>query len=418
MTASLEHVLALPLHPAIAALTAAELGAVLLSPDRVGVPSSWWGHVPFAHWLVHELKPCLLVELGTHYGVSFSAFCNAVRQYGLATRCYAVDTWQGDEHAGFYDESVFNGISASVRQNYASFATLVRSSFDAAIGQFAENSIDLLHIDGLHTYEAVKADFEAWWPKLSDRGVVLFHDIAIHERGFGVWRFWREISQRHPSFEFHHSCGLGVLAPGGVVPDFIQALIAMESAVGTVLRQRLAALGDRWIQADERARDSVTIRALTEYQHGMQTENARLRQQLDLQSEATHSTHMIASGTGAADMAGAWTQTTGVVSATSGTITAAAANLRYKKVGRTVLISVVVPVIINGSGSGALLIALPFTAGPGTYVLNGRETSAGKVLAGSIASNSGELAIMYYDGSYPGSNGANLTLSGIYEAAA
>ncbi len=134
--------------------------------------------------------------------------------------------------------------------------------------------------------------------------------------------------------------------------------------------------------------------------------------------ESQNVVNMIASDTGDTVIAGGWTQTTGVVSATSGTITTATGNLRYKKFGRTVLINLVVPVTINGSGSGALLVALPFTAGSGTYVLNGRETSAGKVLAGSIAPNSGMLAIMYYDGSYPGSNGANLTLSGIYEAVA
>jgi SAM-dependent methyltransferase len=134
--------------------------------------------------------------------------------------------------------------------------------------------------------------------------------------------------------------------------------------------------------------------------------------------EGQDAANLIASGTVAIDMPGAWTQTTTAVSATSGTITTATGNLRYKKFGRTVVISVVVPVTTNGSGSGALLVALPFTAGPGTYVLNGRETSAGKVLAGSIAPNSRELAIMYYDGSYPGTNGAYLTLSGIYEVAA
>ena len=281
-----------PTHSAIAALAAADLDAVLLPPDRVGLPSSWWGHVPFAHWLVYELKPRLVVELGTHYGVSFSAFCNAVRQHGLATRCYAVDTWQGDEHSGFYDESVFNSISASVQQNYSSFATLLRSSFDAAVELFADGSIDLLHIDGLHTYEAVKADFEAWSPKLSDRCVLLFHDITIYEHGFGVWRFWKEISPRHPSFEFHHSCGLGVLAPGAAVPGFIQALIGTEHAAATALRQRLAALGERWILVDERARDSVTIGALKHAQQAAHMEITRLQQTLHLQDEAAKAAHM------------------------------------------------------------------------------------------------------------------------------
>jgi hypothetical protein len=275
-----------PSHPAIAALTAADLEAVLLPPERVGLPSSWWGHVPFAHWLVHELNPGLIVELGTHHGISFSAFCNAVKRYGLATRCYAVDTWQGDEHAGFYDESVFSNVSAFVEQNYSSFATLIRSSFDAATGLFADNSIDILHIDGLHTYEAVKTDFEAWLPKLSDRGVVLFHDIAIYERSFGVWQFWQEISQHYPSFEFNHGCGLGVLAPGGAVPDFISALIQTEPEVAATLRQRLAELGERWISLDKSARASVTIDALNHGHQLAHTENARLQQEVLLQGEA------------------------------------------------------------------------------------------------------------------------------------
>jgi Rhamnan synthesis protein F/Methyltransferase domain len=273
-------------HPAIAALTAPELETLLLPPDRVGLPSSWWGHVPFAHWLVRELKPRLVVELGTQHGISFSAFCNAVRRDELATRCFAVDTWQGDEHSGFYDQSVFNSISASVRQNYSSFATLLRSSFDSAIGQFAEGSIDLLHIDGLHTYDAVKADFESWLPKVSDRGVVLFHDTAIYERGFGVWQFWKEISQCYPSFEFHHSCGLGVLAPGNAVPDFISALTRIEPAVALTLRHRLAELGERWISVDERVRASITIDTLNRRLQQAQAENTSLQHEVQLRGEA------------------------------------------------------------------------------------------------------------------------------------
>src|SRR5262245_46039216 len=41
---------------------------------RIGVVSAWLGHAPFAHWIVRAARPRVLVELGTHNGVSYSAF--------------------------------------------------------------------------------------------------------------------------------------------------------------------------------------------------------------------------------------------------------------------------------------------------------------------------------------------------------
>ncbi len=240
--------------------------------------------MPFAHWLVQELKPQLVVELGTCNGISFSAFCNAVERYKLPARCFGIGTWKGDQLNGL-NEGAFNDLNAFLQQNYSSFATLVRQPPDSAVKLFADGSIDLLHFHGLHTYDAVKSHFEDWIQKVSDHGVMLFHDTAIYERNFGVWRFWKEISQRHPSFEFHHSCGLGVLAPLGATPAFVSALAEMEPSVATVLRRRLAELGERWIAVDARARISVKIHELSQAKHLAEAENAELRSELFLQKE-------------------------------------------------------------------------------------------------------------------------------------
>ncbi|HEY4253738.1 MAG TPA: class I SAM-dependent methyltransferase [Roseomonas sp.] len=223
------------------------LDAVFSSAERIGVPSAWWRHVPFAHWAVAAAAPRLLVELGTHHGVSYSAFCAAVRAARLPTQCFAVDSWTGDPHAGLYGEEVFQDL-VHHQERFADFSRLLRCSFDDALPRFEDGSIDLLHIDGLHTHDAVRHDFEAWLPKLSERAVVLFHDTNVRERDFGVWRLWSALRDRYPSFEFLHGEGLGVLAVGQAPPAAIRTLTGLADPQDIArLRSRFAWLGERWL---------------------------------------------------------------------------------------------------------------------------------------------------------------------------
>ncbi len=228
------------------AIAVPELDPLFWRSDRTGVSSAWYGHVPFAHWLVRAAVPRCIVELGAHNGVSYAAFCRAVQRERLGTRCFAVDTWEGDEHAGFYGEDVYNDFRAYHDDRFSSFSTLLRRTFDAALEMVPDHSIDLLHIDGRHRYEDVRHDYEQWRSKMSDRCVVLFHDTNVREHGFGVWKFWSEIRQEFPHFEFAHGFGLGVLAVGPQCPSLICALTELDdtSAAGAV-RERFAQLGER-----------------------------------------------------------------------------------------------------------------------------------------------------------------------------
>jgi hypothetical protein len=236
--------------------------------------SAWHEHSPFAFWLVEAIQPDCFVELGTHTGFSYLAFCQAVQRLKLKTSCYAVDTWIGDDHAGFYGEEVFAGLAGINERTYAGFSRLIRSLFDEALPYFSDGSIDLLHIDGRHAYEDVRHDFESWRPKLSDRGIVLFHDTKVRERSFGVWRLWRDLAAEHPSFEFHHGHGLGVLAPGLTVPQGLRSLFTSSvpqrarirsgyARLGAAVHRQydLQALRDRTAGFEESSKTAATVRA-------------------------------------------------------------------------------------------------------------------------------------------------------------
>lgn len=220
-----------------------------ISPASFWMPehipeSAWLEHGPFAFWLMSVLRPGRLVELGTHNGFSYFAFCQAVRRLGLSTECHAIDTWQGDDHAGFYGEDVFQIVSGINAEHYADFSRLKRSFFDEAVDDFADGSIDLLHIDGRHTYKDVLHDFSKWRPKLSSRAVVLFHDTQVQERGFGVFRLWAELEGSFPAFEFHHGHGLGVIATGPEVPPALKPLFDAVPQMREAIRTAYARLGE------------------------------------------------------------------------------------------------------------------------------------------------------------------------------
>lgn len=93
----------------------------------------------------------------------------------------------------------------------------------------AGRSIDVLFIDGDHTYEGVKADFDAYLPLVSDGGLIAFHDIiddhqTRYGRSSGGWagevpRFWREVRVNRNTCEFvedqeQDGMGIGVIKLG------------------------------------------------------------------------------------------------------------------------------------------------------------------------------------------------------------
>ena len=172
----------------------------------------WAGHKNFIYDYVRNIKPKTIVELGTHKGTSFFSMCQAVKDANLSTRLFAVDSWKGDRHVGAYGKDIYIGVKTIKNKFYVNQKiALLRCFFDEAISKFKDGTVDLLHIDGEHTYEAVMHDYLSWDKKLSKNAVIIFHDTDEIKTGFGVYKLWSELKSMFSVIEFHHSHGLGVL---------------------------------------------------------------------------------------------------------------------------------------------------------------------------------------------------------------
>jgi hypothetical protein len=210
-----------PVNPAVAP----QLGPIMLPdllskaletsllPIKFSTFSAWSRLIPVLFAIFAIARPRRYVELGVHNGMSFFAGCQVAGYLETDTECVAVDSWIGDPHASFHDSSVFEEFKKNLASDYPD-AWFIQGMFSHARDCFEPESIDLLHIDGYHTYEAVKEDFDTWLSKMSDTGIIIFHDINVHERNFGVWQFWRELRERYLALSFMHSHGLGVLYVG------------------------------------------------------------------------------------------------------------------------------------------------------------------------------------------------------------
>nr|WP_314075188.1 class I SAM-dependent methyltransferase [uncultured Roseococcus sp.] len=243
---------------------------LLCTPMATPVPSAWVQHGPIMMALMALLRPRRYAELGSHHGFSFFAACQGAAEIRSDTECVAIDTWRGDHHAGNYGEEVYENFLKGLRRDHNGPYFHIRALFDDAADCFEEGSLDLLLIDGLHTLKAVEHDFQIWLPKMSSRGVMLFHDTTVYDHDFGVWQFWDLISKKYPSFNFLHGHGLGIIYVGTpeAVLGTLLGKLAEDADLTHGVRGLLRGIGsmsamtsDMRLQLDRRAEDAEKAHA-------------------------------------------------------------------------------------------------------------------------------------------------------------
>jgi hypothetical protein len=221
---------------------------VAMLPHRLTTVSDYHPSMPVLSLAVSLIRPQMLVELGVYRGDSLCTMAQACRELALPTRIFGIDTFRGDSHCGEYGDPILIDLESYLATMKYGRVQLIRSTTLEAAPKFRDGTIDLLHIDASHLYEDVKADFNTYLPKLSDKGIVLFHDIYVTERTYGVWKVWQEVKSMFPQdwYEFPHAWGVGLVAIGRApTPGITELLLLRGSQEQQHLQNFMEALGNR-----------------------------------------------------------------------------------------------------------------------------------------------------------------------------
>ena len=169
------------------------------------IQSAWTGHREFAKWLVNYLRPKLIVDLGVDFGYSCFVFADALQKNNIDGRVVGIDIFKADNITSNVDTSEI--IMKHIKQNNITNVDIIKEYFHE-VSLYWREPIQILHIDGLHTYEAVKEDFYDWKKFVDNNGVILFHDVTAFSDTVG--RFFKEINDDGKKLFFTHSAGLGI----------------------------------------------------------------------------------------------------------------------------------------------------------------------------------------------------------------
>lgn len=155
------------------------------------------------------LRPRVVVEIGTASGGTLFLLTRVAAPEALLV---SLDLPGGRFGGGYqaWRKPLYRSFAAAGQR----IVLLRGNSHDAAMAArlrrlLAGRPIDLLLIDGDHSYAGVKADFDTYAPLVRPGGLVAFHDIVPDPRqpDMQVERFWKEIAARFPSSELIESPG-------------------------------------------------------------------------------------------------------------------------------------------------------------------------------------------------------------------
>jgi len=120
-----------------------------------------------------------IVEIGSWKGKSTIWLSNGSLA-GSHAKVHAIDPHTGSpEHSEMFGKVwTFEEFQRNIEQAGVTEVVVPHVDFSTAVAKTFSESVELIFVDGLHEYEGVRDDFEAWFPKVVNGGWMAFHDTT------------------------------------------------------------------------------------------------------------------------------------------------------------------------------------------------------------------------------------------------
>ena len=166
---------------------------------------------------LQKLDPHNIIEIGTFNGGTFFLWAKLFKIKNLLS----IDLPRGQFGGGYNNKKIkfFNSMKNNPNSKfyYIQNDSHKKSTLDETYKIFKDIKVDFLFIDGDHTYDGVKKDYEMYSPLVRSGGVVAFHDIVEHPtKKFLVDKLWNEIKYKYNYSEIieskdQSSMGIGII---------------------------------------------------------------------------------------------------------------------------------------------------------------------------------------------------------------
>ena len=143
-----------------------------------------WLHREEGRLLFRLARECAgrgaIVEIGSWKGKSTICLARGSLA-GSNTKVHAIDPHTGSpQHIEMFSGPVwtFEEFKRNIEAAGVKDVVEPHVDFSEAVARTFDEPVELIFIDGLHEYEGVKADFDAWFPKVINGGRMAFHDTT------------------------------------------------------------------------------------------------------------------------------------------------------------------------------------------------------------------------------------------------